>query len=328
VGIRLDTKMREPKYVKNTTKHTYGIYQWQHKGFPFSNALDLVGWKQSSRPSVFLLDHDLNKGKVGTSRNIIRRKYEDGAMCVLYPHSVLPEWWYGVDFLPDPKIQFRFEIASAQVDAVKMILPKLPTEICGWPFSEIKPFRACSNPTKVLFASIHPPKYAPLRPEAARANSEILSSLKKLRNNYNIRIRYLRKLEAQGLEQVPGIEYKQGLPDGSTKDIEWADVVIAEQTFLWLSAALGKPTIGILQTVCPRGNNLKSKRTDDWEKWWHLVRHPLSHNEGNMKNLIEQASKYEPKEWKRWNIGKKMEPENISNTIERYLRKYKGAIRG
>ena len=317
--------MKPVTYIVNRNKdeNTYSIYCWQHKAKPYEDALVRTGWKKHTGGDVFLLDHDLNPITPNEDRNAIRTRSKMGSMIVLYPHSVLPEWWYGVEHFPSPLVAFRFVIAEAQRLSLEMTYPEVKAEIGGWGFTDIKPYQPCSSPRKILFAAIHPPKYLSLRPEGQRANRQVIAQLDQLKNNYEIRVRYLGDLAQQGLEEVPGMDFVQGQPDGSTEDIEWADIVIADQTFMFIAAALGKPIIGMRQGECPRGNNLETKRSDDWKTWWHLVRYPLSHNEETMKNLIKEACSNEFAEWKQMNIGERMQPKRIDAIIKRYLKEYR-----
>jgi hypothetical protein len=317
--------MREVKRKRHVSedKRTFSVFKWQHKGTPFEDAFRQAGWLPSSMPDVCLFDHDLNRQNTKRSRENLKCMADLGCMIALYPHSSLPEWWYGDLFEPDPLVSFRFQIAEAQDRAWKMYYPNYPSEICGWPWSDIQPFKPCSNPVNILFAPIHPPLNGTLRREAAVVNREVLLSLGRIKDRYNIRVRHLGEYRKQNLYKMPGIEFRRGQPDASTEDIEWADVVIAEQTFMYISVALGKPVVGIRQTECPNPNYSKHSKTDRWKSWWHLVRYPFSHDEGGLESLILQSAIYEPAEWKKINIGEKMNPELVVRTTEKYLGKFR-----
>jgi len=92
--------------------------------------------------------------------------------------------------------------------------------------------------------------------EPNRANTENFHELKRVQSLTGCRVvvRYVGNLAVQGLHRYSRFEWVAGRADGSTDEIDAADVVISEGTMMYLAVARGRPTIGINQHLPARAN--------------------------------------------------------------------------
>lgn len=172
----------------------------------------------------------------------------------------------------------------------------------------------------ILFAPIHAAeKTNNFRDEAIEANAEIFEALLKLPSKYKIIIRYLNPLNSIGLRNHSRVILRPGKPDGSYFEIDKADLVIAEGTYMYLSVARGKPTIGINQHVCSsqaNGYGFKSFKLNHWNEYEKYLAYPIDFDDGDdLPGLINRAVKEEQSEWKRLFIGDKMSSAYLSKLL-------------
>ena len=308
--------MREAKLRQHTwdRRFSYSVIKHQHKAEPFAKALRKAGVFQNNYGygDVTLLDKDWASVVTKKMHPIGERQHNRGSVVVLYPHSAVLPWWYDGIFEPQEFVACLFVVAEGQKEGTKLFYNKR-VETCGWPWSPQKDFSLPSGES-VLFAPIHPSK-KDLRVEAIEANASIQEELLKM--NAKVTCRYIGELEHQGIEYTDKWIWVKGGPDGSYSDIDRADVVIAEGTFMYLSVARGKPTIGINQHLPMRSNarELDAERPHNWHKYGDDIAYPINYSEGNLKRLIDWATKEEQTEWRRRFIGKSLEPRQFTRTI-------------
>jgi hypothetical protein len=165
-----------------------------------------------------------------------------------------------------------------------------------------------------------------LRPEAYTANRSIFRELKRIERNEGVEvvIRYIGKLQEQGLKPYPEFKFVEGARDGATREIDKADVVIAEGTFMYLAVARGKPTVGINQHLPTRANKNYARYTPHtWDKYGHLFAYPINYQPGQLRKLIEQAAGGEQSEWRADNIGEDMDSLAFAGMVEGIWRERK-----
>jgi len=282
----------------------YFISPHQHKSEPFQTALDKAGFVRSKRPQVALFDRDWYMHNDGLPRQQVTFFHENHAKIIIYPHSVLPPWWYDGLIDIQPYVTRVFVIAEAQKEAMKIINSDVRVEVCGWCWCQQKEFRPVSNVRNVLFAPIHPAGNR-LRPEAYEVNQAIQQELLNL--NYHVTCRYIGSLETQGIERVDSWDWVEGHADGSHKEIDAADVVIGEGTLLSIAVARGKPVVGVNQHLPPRANKMSDVYCPhNWDKYGHLLEYPINYTEGTLEELINFASQYEQSGWRKRLVGESM----------------------
>lgn len=298
----------------------------QHKGKPFFDALKSQGHKPVARiADISLFDRDIY---IQTPNHVLAQvqlQIDRGSLILIYPHSALPPWWYDGLIKIQPYVTCVFVVGEGQKEAMKIIEPSARVEVSGWPWSQVKKFQKPEKLKRILFAPIHP-SGGRLRPEAVAANKAIFNNLKRVarRTGCEIVVRYLSDLERQGLHPYSRFEWIKGVPNGSTKEIDEADVVIGEGTFLYMAVARGKPVIGINQHLPVRANKMCEKYTPhNWDKYGPDLAYPINFEPGKLQEKIDQAIECEQTEWRKRFIGDSMDPFKFSKLVERIWRESK-----
>lgn len=301
----------------------YYICAHQHKGRPYHRALRAAGHKPYSREAdVALFDRDWFMHDDTKPRRQVIDFLDQGAMIMIYPHSALPPWWYDGLIKIQPYVKCVFVIGEGQKEAMRIIEPSVHVETTGWPWCPQKPFRKPWVFKKLLFAPIHPAG-GKLRPEAFRANQAIFHDLKRVqsRTGCDVIVRYIGDLKQQGLHPYTRFEWIRGKPDGKTKEIDAADVVVAEGTYMYLAVARGKPTIGINQHVPVRANKMSDIYCPHhWNRYGVRLAYPINYEPGKLSKLIEAAMSGEQTEWRERLIGDTMDQNAFAAAVERIWR--------
>jgi len=305
----------------------YWIKHHQHKAKPLDQALKSEGWiRTPSNADIALLDRDFLILHNKEPRPILVQRAKQGATIVIYPHSVLPPWWYDGLTPIHEKVACILVHGEAHKKAMKIIAPKARTEVIGWYHCPIKLYKA-KPIRRILFAPIHPSGRRELRSEAKEANIQILEALIKLKSkpaykHTQIVIRSIYPLDWQGLWNNAKIIYQQGKPNGSYKDIDEADLIICEGTFMYLAVARGKPVIGINQDKSPRPNhNPENFKLKTFNQWGKIIAYPINFGDLPLIELIDKAMDGEQSQWRQNNLGMPLNPKNFSKLLIEIRRK-------
>lgn len=293
------------------------VYPYQHKSEPYRRALVDAGHiEDTANPDVIFVDRDWYMHNHNQPRPEVLR--HPGAAVMVYPHSALPPWWYDGLIKIQPYVRCIFVIGEGQRRAMNVIAPFARVETTGWAWSELVPFEPRTI-RRILFAPIHPAG-GQLRPEAKRANAEIIEDLTRLSGRYEIVVRYVGNRFRQGLRRNPRFEMVQGATDGSTADIDNADLVIAEGTMMYLAVARGKPVIGINQHVPVRANKHSDIYTPQkWDLYGPHIGYPINYGDAPLSELIQRAASEEQKQWRQDFIGDAMNPCEFAAKVERLM---------
>jgi len=296
----------------------YYLYSHQHKGRAYAKALQSCGFiPDEQNAEVVLVDRESYMHTGGAPRAIVDEHVRRGAKIIVFPHSALPPWRYDGIVKLQSYISSVLVIGEGQKEAMRYIEPAARVDVTGWAWCKQKQYKSADEIKTILFAPIHPA--GGLRPEGVRANKNIIYDLKRVQSKTGARVivRYVGKLERQGLKQYSRFEWVKGEPDGSTAEIDAADVVIAEGTFMYLSVARGKPTVGINQHISVRPNKTYHIHQP---KHWHLygdsLAYPINYQPGQLWDLIQQANGGECTEWRARFIGKQLQPKKFCALIE------------
>ncbi len=273
-------------WVLLMSRNRYCLVEHQYKAKAFSEALWRVGFRGHRRlddARFLLIDHEFSGLFAGTTvkwREQVVKAGEMGIPIFVYPHSVRPnvpydltDYWYPVSTL--------FTIGEGHARVLDMIGYPNPVEVVGWPYGEIRDFDPPSHDgkLKVLFAPIHPVGNIWLPDDEKELNARTLRLLLELTDRIDLTVRFIGKLAANGLWVDTRALYKKALPDGSTDDVERADVVIAAFTMAYTAIALGKPLVmlgeGIRPHNSPRGNG-KLVYARNWEVYRDYMRYPYN----------------------------------------------------
>jgi hypothetical protein len=298
------------------------VYGHQHKGEPYHQALIDAGWISSEdEAEVVFLDKDWYMHNDKLPHPDALKQHERGAAVMIYPHSAMPPWWYDGLMKIQPFVSCVFVVGEGQKEAMRIIEPDVRVETTGWPWCEQKPFQEPEKLKHVLFAPIHPAGTR-LRPEAVQANCDIAKDLKRVARwtGCKVTVRYIGKLRHQGLKYYHRFDWIEGAPDGSTKEIDDADVVIAEGTFMYLSIARGKPTVGINQHLTCRANKTSEIYTPHhWNQYGPGIAYPINYQKRELMNLIEYAIEHEQAQWRADFIGDTLDPFTFAEKVKTIL---------
>ena len=287
----------------------YYVRNHQHKGRPYHLALHAAGHHpKAAKADVVLVDRDRYIQTPDSTLAYVQNFIDQGAVIMIYPHSALPPWWYDGLVKLQPYVKCVFVIGEGQKAAMRIIEPGVHVETTGWPWCPQKKFQQPKELKRILFGPIHPAG-GRLRPEALQANKDIFYHLKRVQSQTGceVVVRYIGDLKLQGLHPYHRFEWIKGRPDGQTKEIDTADVVIAEGTFMYCSVARGKPTIGINQHLPVRANKMSDRYTPHhWEKYGDDLAYPINYEPGKLLEKIELAMQGEQTEWRERFIGESM----------------------
>jgi hypothetical protein len=285
-------------------RHTYYLRTHQHKGRIIRQVLKSCGWlSNGNNPDIAFFDRDYILHNDGNPKKKVQEFHKRGAKIVLYPHSALPPWWYDELVPLYDGVHTILVIGENQKKVMKIIAPEARVYVMGWCWSRQEKFTPCEKPKNILFAPIHGSGNN-LRPEAREANRKIFESLLSLYPEININVRYIGNLELQGLWKDRRVDWSSGRPDGRYHQIDRADLVIAEGTYMYLSVARGKPTIGINQHLPIRANRKPETFTPkNWDSYAHLLAYPINFGDAPLMELMKYAGVNEQSEWRNLLIG-------------------------
>lgn len=274
----------------------------QHKGKPFSRAMRANGWLHvREKADVVFIDYTTNRE---AWTKMFDKMSEEGSTIFIYPHCPTVPWWYDGIYTIDPRVNTIFVIGEEQKEAAQIFIPETThIEVTGFPYCEQLRFKPCQSPKNVLFAPIHSSnENLPFRPEAIESNTKAFESLLKI-PDIKLTVRYLgTNLERLGLWVEKNVKYIHGNPDGSYQDIDNADLVIAEGTYMFLAVARGKPTVGLNQHNPIRMNN-DGRTPKRWDEYGHKVSYPIDASDGNLADIIKFAGRNEASLWRERSIG-------------------------
>lgn len=292
------------------------IRDHQNKSEPLRLALESQGIECTDErfaADVLLIDTDF---PVWQYRQIIDWHKERGAKIVLYPHGANPNIvWDGL-YEPYYQVDACLVPAEGHKDIMQRYGYPKPIHVCGWFLSDVNPMR---NPAgkRVLFAPIHPNGAGLLGTVEKSWNVQIWESLLAI-PGLDLTVRYLGSLAANGLTIEPNITYIAGRYDGSTSDIDKADVVVASGTYAYLALAKGVPTVGFFTGL----DDEHPRKPDHWDDYCHDLAFPLDAGAGNMPGLMTQAFCGEIEttdEWRKRMIGKKLDAEKLVKILKEII---------
>ncbi len=305
------------------------MHEHMHKGRAYKEALERRGYIFTGRSTscdLMFLDHDVNSSGTGR-RNQVYASYERNIPLFLYPHSARPNIMYDI-WRPWPFTTASFVIAEGHAEVLKRIDYPCPIEITGWTYTDILPFRE-SKPhekIKVLFAPIHPLGSGYLMNIDAELNLSVFKTLVNM-PDIDLTVRHLGTLGQNHLWKCPRVKFIEGQPDGTTAEIEQADIVISAFTHAYMTVALGKPLMMMGERTRPHaGNHLWTGWGEQWEKYRDYMTYPFNVCDvvGEPKMALDmmiKAMKFNQsvEDWKKLFIGKKFDGNHFVDLVETYL---------
>ena len=305
------------------------LREHQHKGIEYVTALIMGShWRTHRRMAAdfIFFDHDIGAHGVGW-RAGLEQAHDAGKPTFIYPHSARPNVM--MDTHPSwPYTKAVFTIGEGHKEVLRALNYPCPVEVTGWTYSEVRDFAPVKpdGKIKVLFAPIHPNRNGYLNDDDKACNAyafEILLDTPGI----DITVRHIKDLEKNGIWQEDSVNYVEGLPDGSTKEIEEADVIIGSYTLAYITVALGKPLIMMAEQMRPHSGNMKGmiRYSPNWEKYKEIMRYPFEIEDctdgSDFLELAYQvmAGQRSVESWKERFIGKPFDPKYFVERVEAYL---------
>ena len=308
------------------------FYEHQHKGRAFVEALENGGHWRTHRKigaDFLFVDHDIGAKGVGTRKGI-DFAHDNGVPVFIYPHSARPNVMADTH-APWPHTSALFTISEGHKEVLQALDYPCPVEVSGWTYSEIRPFKQVIPGKKinVLFAPIHPNANGYLGAEDKQLNGQVMSLLINM-DEIKLTIRHIHSVEKNGIWYDRRAKYVEGHPDGTTKEIEAADVVIGSYTLAYITVALGKPLVMMAEQMRPHVGNTEGLifYSKNWEKYRDIMRYPfeiedaLFSYDGALEMLAAAMSRSKAvSDWKRRFIGKPFDGSRFVKLVNGYIEK-------
>jgi len=229
---------------------------------------------------------------------------------------------------PWPYTKASFVIAEGHAEVLRRIDYPCPIEVVGWTYTEIKKFQP-SKPDgklKVLFAPIHPLGNVHLIEIDREINRQVFTRLLNM-PEVDLTVRYIGRMEENKLWPTRKAKFIHGQPDGTTDEIERADVIISAFTHAYMAVALGKPLIMMGERTRPHaGNHLWTGWGEQWEKYKDYMEFPY-----NICDVLDDPNKalkmmnramdgsIKLEKWKKLFIGEPFNGDYFVDRLESYL---------
>lgn len=315
----------------------YCILEHQHKAKAYIDALrtyKYIAHRRTKLAKFLLIDFEWSGVFAGNGKYLRKQILEAEAARIpvfLYPHSVRPNIPFDLVDEQYEGTRALFTIAEGHKEVLKRIGYPCPVEVTGWTYTDIKPFKpreVANRKIRVLFAPIHPVGKGYLPDDERELNAKTYQLLLGLINDIDLTVRHIQPLEHNGLWADQRVNYVTGSFNGSTEDMDKADVVIAAFTYSHMAVALGHPLImlgeGIRSHNSPRKDG-KLIYAKNWEKYRDYMRYPFEiescTTSADLMDLILAATWKNDAvdDWKRRFIGKPFDAQRFVKTLESYL---------
>lgn len=300
----------------------------QGKERRYVQALTQAGYASTNRMAgrldFALVDHDVRLDVPGFRPKLIRL-HEMGVPIFMYPHAARPMILWDGMYKAFPHTRCSFIIGEGHAEVMRRYGYQLPTEITGWALCEQKEFQPVKELRTILFAPIHPYPTGYLPKVDKETNRDAFKRLVEYCKTTGVRliVRFIHDLENNGIWREKGVQYIRALPDGSTKDMDEADLIVSHQTFAYMSISRGKPTIMMGEFKPPSSGHTDETfiTVKSWDKYKELMMYPIDLLVGKTSEIIERAirSDDEIQVWKRLFIGKPFDPTYFVERLETYL---------
>jgi len=312
------------------------IREHQHKAKAYIDALKTAGYRQKRRPlgvDFAIVDYEIAGVFNGCGPRLSPVTKKANALDIplfVYPHSVRPNVPYDLTNDYYDKIHALFTIARGHKEVLKRLGYPNPIEVAGWSYTDIKPFRQHKPKDKirVLFAPIHPVGNGYLPDIDKELNAKTYRLLLGLMDKIDLTVRHIQSLEYNGLWEDERVNFIIGRMDGSTRQINNTDVVIAAFTFAHMTVALGQPLVMVGEGVRPHNTPRKSGEMIwgiRWDEYKDYMAFP--HNvedcevSGDLLGMIKKAMNGSKgvEDWKNRFIGEPFDGRRFVKTLESYL---------
>lgn len=302
-----------------------------HKGKAYISALEGRGYERTDnykRADFAFFDHDI-------SWQLLEHRPECyackrlGIPFFIYPHAARSGILWDL-YKAWPHTAAQFVHAEGWKTVMQRVKYPCPIEVTGWTYSNINPFipvKPVGKP-KVLFGPIHPMGNGYLYEVDRKLNFNIFKFLVSMLADIDLTVRYCGEMGQNGIWPHKKVAYVHGKTDGSTKEIEEADLVIGSFTFAYLGIALGKPTIMFGEKEIPHGgvSDLNMVSAKNWHKYKKFIEYPFNicdvlGSQSAFYDMMTKAMKgtVRAENWRNKFVGKPFDPDYFVDRVEAYL---------
>lgn len=263
------------------TLKVFKVAPHQNKELPYVNALLNHGY-HICRYSYVTKGVSFGLSDADWRTSFYKPLTDSGVPIFLYPHSTRPMVPYDGSVVSKP-VRAMFTIAEGHQKVMARFGYKYPVIPVGWALTPIKTFTPVSNLKSILFAPIHPNGNGYLNEVDRKLNIKTYALLAKFcrSNNIELTIRFCRNIRDNGLD-MPFKKHKffnwvQGSPNGQLREAYDADLIVAHQTYAYMSIAIGKPVLMFGEDIPPRTGNSESNfsYSKNWDLYKDLLMYPL-----------------------------------------------------
>src|SRR4030042_1386583 len=263
--------IRKHRGYSSTVPQKFFLYSsHQGKEMAYIRALKKSGYRPSIQDRMRGIKFVLFDMDGGHRTDRLERYHKRGVPIFLYPHAARPQIiWDGI-WEVWPYTTCIFVPSPGHKEVMRRYGHPLPIEVTGWTYCGILPFKAVEKPMNILFGPIHPSASGWICQEDKEINQQVFKKLFAYcrESGAHLTVRHIRKLENNGLIRVSGVNYVQGRPDLTIREIDQADVVIGHQTFAYLAIARGKPTLMMREDLPPHTVwHGKTQWVSSWAKY-------------------------------------------------------------
>ena len=241
----------------------------------------------------------------------------------VYPHAGRPSL-VSAFYDPYPHTTVKFVATDGHAEVLRRLGDKGKIQAVGWSLCPLREFRPREVIHKVLFAPIHP-RNSEVDKKVNQAVFEKLCGLVRT-DNIQLTVRYLSPLEGNGIKKYyhPNIIFFEGSAGPDWKQIDESDMVVAHQTFAFISVARGVPTLMMGEDIAPHvefrnGEYLEAR---GWNDYKNIIMYPLDilYSDDPL-SLMEKAATSDEAicDWRKRMIGEAFDAGAVMNVINGYL---------
>lgn len=288
----------------------YLIRNHQDKSAPYELALREAGHTHGSvdDADVVLIDFDLPHPAYN---GWVQLAGDLGAALIVYPHGFTTTMVQ--DIVGEPvQVDASFVPGPGQKQLMERFGYPNPVHVAGWPGPRLQAEpRECE---RVLFAPHHPLGSGYMQPDCWEANAKAFECL--LAEPFDLSVRHVGTLEQNGLWEVDGVEYIQGVMNGS---LHAADVVVAGGTYAANCIACGIPVVMYDQQ---REWRMEAEDREEtafpagWEEWADFTRYPYDLAPGVCEQAAADPQISAVRKWQEAFIGPPFDPKGFARLVE------------
>jgi len=327
--IAVEGRIKIKMNIPQKKARTFFVFGHQRKEDAFVRALELHGFQAVdtlNAADIILTDVDA-QSRVYHSLHKIRA---GKAFVFMYPHAAIPPVFLDGIIPANDYLQGVFVFSEGHRDVLESFQCATPSIVCGWSYSDIRRFRPCKSPRKVLFAPIHPNQSGYLPSEDKETNYQTLRKLLDLssRGLIDLTVRHIQSAERNGIYISPYARYTSGqIEVNRAGNIHEYDLIVSRHTFAYNSVALGIPTLMMKDWATPKSGKDEDSLiyVKNWESYKSIMQYPLSldimNNDVNPEEMIKYACESDclVKDWKERMIGSPFDPHKVVMEVSKYL---------